>query len=110
MTLEEYELILTEKRKALEALKSEERKVVLDKEFNSMQLVDKKIPDEVFLKLVSCLLIKNSTWWLIAFCKIIENVTLVTNVRGLQGSDKGKKKEVLDKEDKVRKVHLCYFW
>ena len=62
MTLEEYELILTEKRKALEALKSEERKVVLDKEFNSMQLVDKKNPDEVFLKLVSCLLIKNSTW------------------------------------------------
>ena len=53
MTLEEYEKLLSEKRKALEASKSEERKVTLDKEFESMQLVEKKIEDEVSLKLVN---------------------------------------------------------
>ena len=56
MTLEEYEKVLEEKRKALLALKGEERKVYMDKEFESMQLVSKKkIDDEVFIKLVSCL-------------------------------------------------------
>ena len=38
MTLEEYEKVLEEKRKALEAFKVKERKVDLDKEFESMQL------------------------------------------------------------------------
>ena len=54
MTLEEYEKVLEEKRKALQALKSEIRKVELDRDFESMQLVDKKNGDEIFLKLVSC--------------------------------------------------------
>uniref|UniRef100_A0A803L5K6 Hyaluronan/mRNA-binding protein domain-containing protein n=1 Tax=Chenopodium quinoa TaxID=63459 RepID=A0A803L5K6_CHEQI len=54
MTLEEYEKVLEEKRKALLALKAEERKVDVDKEFESMQLVSKKkIDDEVFIKLGS---------------------------------------------------------
>ncbi|XP_057521399.1 RGG repeats nuclear RNA binding protein A-like [Amaranthus tricolor] len=54
MTLEEYEKVLEEKRKALLALKGEERKVNVDKEFESMQLVSKKkIDDEVFIKLGS---------------------------------------------------------
>lgn len=55
MTLEEYEKVLEEKRKALLALKAEERKVDVDKEFESMQLVvsKKKNDDEVFIKLVS---------------------------------------------------------
>lgn len=51
MTLEEYEKVLSEKRKALEALKSKERKVTLDKDFEAMQLVERK-NDEVFAKLV----------------------------------------------------------
>lgn len=52
MTLEEYESILEEKRKALLPLKSEERKVDLDKELESMQLLcNKKNDDEVFIKL-----------------------------------------------------------
>nr|GMD97276.1 plasminogen activator inhibitor 1 RNA-binding protein-like isoform X1 [Ipomoea batatas] len=54
MTLEEYEKVLEEKRKALMALKPEERKVRLDKEFASMQLISSKKTDEsVFVKLGS---------------------------------------------------------
>ncbi|XVE76844.1 hypothetical protein DITRI_Ditri13aG0012700 [Diplodiscus trichospermus] len=52
MTLEEYEKVLEEKRKALQALKTEERKVDA-KEFESMQqLSNKKSNDEIFVKLV----------------------------------------------------------
>jgi len=54
MTLEEYEKVLEEKRKALLALKTEERKVEIDKELRSMQQLSvKKNADEVFIKLVS---------------------------------------------------------
>ena len=52
MTLEEYEKVLSEKRKALEALKSKERKVTLDKDSEAMQLVERKNEEEVFAKLV----------------------------------------------------------
>ncbi|XP_038985232.1 RGG repeats nuclear RNA binding protein A-like [Phoenix dactylifera] len=52
MTLEEYEKIKEEKRKALLASKPEERKVELDKDFESMQLLSlKKGNDDVFMKL-----------------------------------------------------------
>ncbi|XP_072978021.1 RGG repeats nuclear RNA binding protein A-like [Typha angustifolia] len=54
MTLEEYEKIREEKRKALLALKAEERKVVIDKELQSMQQLSlKKGNDDVFIKLGS---------------------------------------------------------
>lgn len=55
MTLDEYEKLLEEKRKALLALKPEERKVTLDKEFESMQLLSSKKNDDdaVFIKLAS---------------------------------------------------------
>lgn len=54
MTLEEYEKVLEEKRKALDAEKNEERKVEADKAFASMQLVDnKKREEDIFIKLVS---------------------------------------------------------
>lgn len=53
MTLEEYEKVLEEKRKALQAHKTEERKVDA-KEFASMQqLSSKKDNDDVFIKLVN---------------------------------------------------------
>ncbi|KAK1430378.1 hypothetical protein QVD17_13065 [Tagetes erecta] len=53
MTLEEYQKVLEEKRKALEALKTEERKVEVDKELASMQqLSNKKTTDDIFVKLV----------------------------------------------------------
>ncbi|KAK8487038.1 hypothetical protein V6N13_016290 [Hibiscus sabdariffa] len=53
MTLEEYEKLLEEKRKALQALKTEGRKVDA-KEFESMQqLSNKKSNDEIFIKLSS---------------------------------------------------------
>lgn len=56
MTLEEYEKVLEEKRKALDAEKNEERKVEADKAFASMQLVDnKKREEDIFIKLVSLL-------------------------------------------------------
>lgn len=52
MTLEEYEKVLEEKRKALQALKTESRKVDV-KEFESMQaLSNKKASEDVFIKLV----------------------------------------------------------
>ncbi|CAN4077344.1 unnamed protein product [Withania somnifera] len=52
MTLEEYEKLMEEKRKALLAQKPEERKVNLDKELQSMQLLsNKKNDDEIFIKL-----------------------------------------------------------
>ncbi|XP_047338782.1 RGG repeats nuclear RNA binding protein A-like [Impatiens glandulifera] len=54
MTLEEYQKVLEEKRKALLALKTEERKVPVDKEFASMQLLSgKKAEPEIFVKLGS---------------------------------------------------------
>ncbi|KAJ6815845.1 RGG repeats nuclear RNA binding protein A-like [Iris pallida] len=71
MTLEEYEKIREEKRKALLALKAEERKVEIDKELKSMQQLSlKKGNDEIFIKL---------------------------------GSDKEKKKETADRDEKVKK-------
>ncbi|XP_047323014.1 RGG repeats nuclear RNA binding protein A-like [Impatiens glandulifera] len=54
MTLEEYEKVLEEKRKALQASKTEESKVPIDKEFESMQLLSsKKTDEEIFVKLGS---------------------------------------------------------
>eukprot|EP00249_Psilotum_nudum_P017361 c26282_g1_i1 orf=172-1410(+) len=47
MTLEEYERLLIEKRRSLEALKPQIRKVTLDKDFESMQVVDKRHDDDV---------------------------------------------------------------
>ncbi|KAL1360695.1 hypothetical protein HN51_006087 [Arachis hypogaea] len=53
MTLEEYQKVLEEKRKALQALKTEERKVDI-KEFASMQpLSNKKVNNDIFIKLGS---------------------------------------------------------
>ncbi|KAL6495343.1 hypothetical protein OROGR_029906 [Orobanche gracilis] len=53
MTLEEYEKLLEDKRKALVALKPEERKVDT-KEFETMQpLPNKKANDDIFIKLGS---------------------------------------------------------
>uniref|UniRef100_A0A0D9V2M7 Hyaluronan/mRNA-binding protein domain-containing protein n=1 Tax=Leersia perrieri TaxID=77586 RepID=A0A0D9V2M7_9ORYZ len=71
MTLEEYEKVLEEKRKALLSLKAEERKVVVDKELQSMQQLSvKRDSDEVFIKL---------------------------------GSDKDKKKESVERDERTRK-------
>jgi plasminogen activator inhibitor 1 RNA-binding protein len=54
MTLEEFEKIKEEKRKALLALKTEERKVEVDKDLQAMQLLStKKGNDEIFIKLVT---------------------------------------------------------
>ncbi|KAL6494136.1 hypothetical protein OROGR_032045 [Orobanche gracilis] len=70
MTLEEYEKLLEDKRKALLALKPEERKVDT-KEFETMQpLPNKKANDDIFIKL---------------------------------GSEKDKKKELAEKEERAKK-------
>lgn len=52
MTLKQYEKQLEEKRKGLESLKAEERRVALDKEFESMQMIEKKNEETNFVKLV----------------------------------------------------------
>lgn len=71
MTLEEFEKIREEKRKALLALKAEERKVEVDKDLRSLQpLSNKKENDEVFIKL---------------------------------GSDKDKKKENAERDERAKK-------
>ncbi|KAL4567241.1 hypothetical protein LXL04_022818 [Taraxacum kok-saghyz] len=71
MTLEEYQKVLEEKRKALESLKTEERKVEVDKDLASMQqLSNKKTNDDVFVKL---------------------------------GSDKDKRKEIAEREERAKK-------
>ncbi|WCJ25804.1 RGG repeats nuclear RNA binding protein A [Euphorbia peplus] len=72
MTLEEYEKIREEKRKALLSTKAEERKIDVKKEFGAMQQLSnkKKGSDEIFIKL---------------------------------GSEKDKKKDVADKDDKAKK-------
>ncbi|KAL0309096.1 UNVERIFIED_CONTAM: RGG repeats nuclear RNA binding protein A [Sesamum radiatum] len=71
MTLEEYEKVLEEKRKALQALKTEERKVDV-KEFESLKpLSNKKTSDDVFIKL---------------------------------GSEKDKKRELAEKEERAKKA------
>ncbi|ONI22486.1 hypothetical protein PRUPE_2G132500 [Prunus persica] len=71
MTLEEYEKVLEEKRKALQALKTSEERKVDTKEFASLQqLSNKKGNDDIFIKL---------------------------------GSDKDKKKEAAEKEEKSKK-------
>lgn len=52
--MEEYEKIMEERKKALASTKTEERKVKMDKVFESMkQLCVKKETDEVFIQLVS---------------------------------------------------------
>lgn len=53
MTLAEYEKLTLEKRKALESLRNEKRKVTLDKDFQSMQIVDKKGEEAQSMKLKS---------------------------------------------------------
>ncbi|XP_065857162.1 RGG repeats nuclear RNA binding protein A-like [Euphorbia lathyris] len=71
MTLEEYEKIREEKRKALMSTKAEERKIDVKKEFGAMQqLSNKKSNDEIFIKL---------------------------------GSEKDKRKDAADKDDKAKK-------
>lgn len=63
--MEEYEKVLEEKRKALLALKTEERKVDV-KEFESMQqLSNKKENDEIFIKLV--ILFSTCNWYCPSF-------------------------------------------
>jgi plasminogen activator inhibitor 1 RNA-binding protein len=71
MTLEEYEKVLEEKRKALQTLKTMDERKVDVKEFESMQQIsNKKINDEIFIKL---------------------------------GSEKDKRKEAFEKEEKAKK-------
>lgn len=63
MTLEEYEKIKEEKRKALLVMKAQERKVEFDKDFQSMkQLSIKKDNDDIFIKLVK---LPCPTWFFI---------------------------------------------
>ena len=52
LTLKQYQQQLLEKRKALEALKPEERKVDGDTDFESMQLVGRKKEDSLLIKQV----------------------------------------------------------
>ena len=105
MTLEEYEKVLEERRKAFHALKTEERKVDT-KVFESMQqLSNKKDIDDIFIKLVRLMaLCLNSTLVLhIKFVLLILDVCLIWIVY-LKGSDKDKRRETLEKEDKSKKV------
>ncbi|KAL0644929.1 hypothetical protein Bca4012_043219 [Brassica carinata] len=95
MTLEEYEKILEEKKKALQATKVEERKVDT-KVFESMQqLSNKKSNDEeIFIKLVRISII-------LVF--IVSYRARVDDAGVFQGSDKDKRKDAAEKEEKAKK-------
>jgi hypothetical protein len=84
LTLDEYEKILEEKRKALSACKAEERKVQADKAFESMQLVEKRNDEDVFIKVVLILSIAftlsvSRNGWLALFSLIVFTLSLICN-------------------------------
>lgn len=102
MTLEEYAKVLEEKRKALQTHKTEERKVTLDKDLESMkQLSSKKENLDVFIKLV-CMVLSLQLWacWWFVMCQ-----HYLFQLRPVQGSDKDKRKEGVDKEERAKKVN-----
>lgn len=107
MTLEEYEKVLEEKRKALQALKAEERKVDT-KVFESMQqLSSKKENNEIFIKLVNSIVIplKSSNihlYYGVISCLLNWMFFLLISI--VKGSDKDKRKEFLEKDEKAKKV------
>lgn len=105
MTLEEYQKVLEEKRKALVALKNEERKVVLDKELESMQqLSSKKSDEEIFVKLVTHWHLNDLIINVVLFYQSIRSNTI--ELIGHQGSDKDKRKDAAEKEERAKKVFV----
>lgn len=103
---------MEEKRKALLALKPEERKVNLDKELESMQLLsNKKNDDEIFIKLVSFfrafLLIYSCLILVLIINRCIKNLIVLYGSLFImleilwQGSEKEKRKEAVEKARKV---------
>lgn len=101
MTLEEYEKVLEEKKKALQATKVEERKVDT-KAFESMQQLSSKKSnnDDVFIKLVRIWILQYSgnlrlfdynracAYWTLQWC--------------YQGTEKDKR--TVEREEKAKKV------
>lgn len=72
MTLEEYEKVLEEKRKALQALKTSEERKVDTKEFASLQqLSNKKGNNDIFIKLVR----SDNPFYVSKFIFILWNLT-----------------------------------
>jgi hypothetical protein len=112
MTLEEYEKVREEKRKALQAPKTEERKVDT-KEFESMQqLSNKKENNDIFIKLVKSVYPLRKLFEflfiyvlgysiLIIFCHLM--------FLSFQGSEKDKRREALEKEEKAKKVIMLAY-
>lgn len=101
MTLEEFEKIREEKRKNLLAMKNEERKVDVDKEFESMQQLSvKKGNDDIFIKLV-CLLCHFFQTYRSPLAVALHFV--LTLGACIQGSDKDVKK----RDERAKKVYLC---
>lgn len=100
MTLEEYEKLLEEKRQALQALKTEERKVDT-KEFESMQQLSKKSSDDIFIKLVKFLrhYVLYSCLMLVIFKASLE-ILLCHDFQ----APKDKRRESAEKEEKAKKV------
>ena len=105
MTLEEYEKILEEKKKALQATKVEERKVDT-KVFESMQQLSSKKTnnEEIFIKLVRI-------WIILFFVGCFDNnrARLIPVSLWFQGSDKDKRKDAAEKEEKAKKVCFSPF-
>lgn len=102
MTLEEYQKVLEEKRKALQALKTSEERKVDAKEFETMhQLSSKKGNDDVFIKLVRLL------WKLFAGHSFMKLKNAANHMWCLffKGSDKDKRREAAEKDEKAKKVN-----
>lgn len=110
MTLEEYEKVMEEKRKTLEASKASERKVEVDKAFEKMQLVsNKKREEDIFIKLVGyliCVLVLLHAQCL-SVCGLFSSIDAyrVFACMVIQGQEKEKsKREAAEREEKSRKV------
>lgn len=107
MTLEEYKKVFEEKRKALLAMKTEERKVEVDKELKSMQLLsNKKGNDDIFIKLVSHFFPLTSSPYVSYSFILMSRVTIL--VIFVQGYEKDKRKDS-EKEEKAKKVCVFHF-
>jgi len=106
MTLEEYEKVLEEKRKALN-VKTDGGRKVDTKEFESLKpLSCKKENDEIFAKLVSFLypsFTPNLQFQVFLVIMSINVFTFSNFQFSPQGSDKDRRKDAIEKE-KARKV------
>ncbi|KMT05584.1 hypothetical protein BVRB_7g168270 [Beta vulgaris subsp. vulgaris] len=106
MTLDQYEKLLLEKRQALEFLKTEERKVAIDKELEGMKLIKKKqdLSDDEQKSVKDKLKMKDSLRKTEANRMVIETEVDDSDAKLNSKEEKLKKEGSLEKKEKGRKL------